>query len=124
MLVFHHLDRTYVQHQKLIEFIEKKMIKLDQYFDRIIDAEVINNIDSTGATALNALKEKYSALDIEIFITNVKGPVRDALAKSGITEKIGIDNFFMNIQEAVDYFYNLEKEERKYRKYVNQSNTD
>ncbi len=90
----------------------------------IIDAEVINNIDSTGIATLSELKEKYNNKEIEVYITSVKGPVRDALAKSKLIEKIGSKNFFMSIQEGVDYYYEQEKKERKYTKYVNQANLD
>ena len=90
----------------------------------ILDAEVINNIDSTGISALGELKEKYAEKDVDLYITNVKGPVRDALAKSGLTKKLGAENFFMNIHEAVEHYFKQERNERKYTKYVNQTNVD
>ena len=34
--------------QKLIEFIQKKLNKLDHYFDRIIEAEVYMKLNNTG----------------------------------------------------------------------------
>jgi putative sigma-54 modulation protein len=34
--------------QKLIDFIQKKLDKLDQYHDRIIDAHVILKLENTG----------------------------------------------------------------------------
>ena len=34
--------------QKLIEYIEQKMEKLDHYFDRIIDAKVILKLENSG----------------------------------------------------------------------------
>ena len=105
--------------EKIEEFVRRKGEGLKAI---ILDAEVINNIDSTGASTLRELKEKYNKIGIDFYITNVKGPVRDALAKSKLTDAIGSENFFMSIQQAVDYFFKLEKEEREYTKYVNQSN--
>jgi len=34
--------------QKLIEFIQKKLNKLDHYFDRVIEAEVYMKLNNTG----------------------------------------------------------------------------
>ncbi len=34
--------------QKLIEFIEKKLDKLDQFYDRIIDCHVMLKLENTG----------------------------------------------------------------------------
>lgn len=34
--------------QKLLDFIEKKMSKLDQFFDRIVDARVVLKLENSG----------------------------------------------------------------------------
>ncbi len=34
--------------QKLIEFIERKLQKMEQYFDRIIDAQVVLKLENSG----------------------------------------------------------------------------
>ncbi len=90
----------------------------------ILDAEVINNIDSTGAAILGALKDHYQNKNIRLFITNVKGPVRDAMAKSGLTQKVGSEHFFMSIQAAVDAYFSEVQGVKKFTKYVNQTNIE
>jgi SulP family sulfate permease len=35
---------------------------------------------------------------------DAKGPLRDALEKSGLTDKIGTEHFFVSVQDAVDAF--------------------
>ena len=90
----------------------------------ILDAEVINNIDSTGAAILGALKDQYEKRNIRLFITNVKGPVRDVMAKSGLTQKVGSEHFFMSIQAAVDAYFSEVQSDKKFTKYVNQTNLD
>jgi SulP family sulfate permease len=47
--------------------------------------------------------EDYKRLGITILFTGVKGPVRDAMSRAHLTEKIGEQNFFLSIQDAVDY---------------------
>lgn len=90
----------------------------------IIDAEVISNIDSSGIATLNELLRKYNSRNIKIFFTSIKGPVRDAFSKSGLVDKIGIENCFMSIQEGVDYYLDEEnlKQHRKYTAYLDQAN--
>lgn len=34
--------------QKLLEYIERKLTKMDQFFDRIIDAHVVLKLENTG----------------------------------------------------------------------------
>lgn len=107
--------------EKLDELVLKKGEDLKLI---IIDAEVISNIDSSGITAINDLLGKYNDRGIKIYFTSIKGPVRDAFAKSGLVNQIGIENCFMSIQEAVDYYLNKEnlQQERKYTQYLDQAN--
>ena len=90
----------------------------------IIDAEVISNIDSSGVFALNELLKKYNSRGIKIYFTNIKGPLRDAFAKSGLINQIGVENCFMSIQEAVNNYLNKDNldQERKYTQYLDQVN--
>jgi SulP family sulfate permease len=69
----------------------------------IINAESINNLDSSAAHAVEEVVEDYKRLGITILFTGVKGPVRDAMSRAHLTEKIGEQNFFLSIQDAVDY---------------------
>ena len=47
--------------QKLIDFIQKKLDKLDQYHDRIIDAHVILKLENTGQ-----VKDKVVEVKLDI----------------------------------------------------------
>ncbi|MET2986592.1 SulP family inorganic anion transporter [Aureibaculum conchae] len=107
--------------EKLDEFVLEKGDDLKLI---IIDAEVINNIDSSGIAALNDLLRKYNGRGIKIYFTSIKGPVRDAFTKSGLVNRIGAENCFMSIQEAVDCYLNKDNTERqrKYTQYIDQAN--
>ncbi len=108
--------------EKLAAFVRQKGDELRLI---IIDAEVINNIDSSGIDTLGTILDKYSARGILIYFTSVKGPVRDAFAKSKLTDKIGLENCFMSIQRGVDYYQKGHEEVKmKHAKYVNQANTN
>ncbi|MDP3945441.1 MAG: solute carrier family 26 protein [Lutibacter sp.] len=92
----------------------------------IIDGESINSIDSSGVYMLNDVITKYRSLNIDIAFTGMKGPVRDVLEKSGIIKKIGYQNCFLSIQEAVDAFEEGKKNKEtgiKFSDYIKQTNS-
>ncbi len=107
---------------KLEEYVKLKKDKLKVI---IIDAEVINNIDSSGIATLDTILDRYSKRGLKIYFTSIKGPVRDALAKSKLIDKIGLENCFMSIQSGVDHFKKGDAEfKRAYTRYVNQTNSN
>ncbi len=63
----------------------------------------INNIDSSAAHTLEEIVEYYRTNHIKVLFTGVRGPVRDAMERAHLMEKIGRENCFMGIQEAVDF---------------------
>ena len=108
---------------KLDDFIIEKGHKLKLI---IIDGESINSIDSSGVYMLSDVITKYKSLDIDIAFTGMKGPVRDVLDKSGIMKKIGYQNCFLSIQEAVDAFEERKKNKEigiKFSDYIKQTNS-
>jgi SulP family sulfate permease len=91
----------------------------------ILDGESINSIDSSGIHMLHEVISSYRNMNIEIAFTGIKGPVRDALEKSGIMKKISYEQCFMSIQEAVDAFEEKKKSkdiEVKHSNYIKQTN--
>lgn len=108
---------------KLEEFVSKKgnLLKLI-----IIDGESISSIDSSGVYMLGEVITKYQRMNIDLAFTAMKGPVRDVLEKSDIVEKIGYQNCFLDIQEAVDAFEERKKNKeaaQKYSDYIKQTNS-
>ena len=63
----------------------------------------INTIDSSAAHILEEIVEDYRTNHIKVLLTGVRGPVRDAMDRAHLMEKIGAKNCFMGIQEAVDF---------------------
>ncbi|MEY4133807.1 MAG: SulP family inorganic anion transporter [Saprospiraceae bacterium] len=68
----------------------------------VISTESINNVDSSASQMIEDLVRDYRRRGLDIAFSNVKGPIRDALAKSGLMTVIGHDRIFLTIQEAVD----------------------
>jgi SulP family sulfate permease len=75
-----------------------------------LDADSINNIDSSAIHALEEVVDDCRKQGIEFYMIAVKGPVRDALSKSKLTEKIGENNFFLQVHHAMKT-YRKEKQD-------------
>ncbi len=94
-----------------MDFFKKKLLKLaDEKGPHlkavIINAEPINYIDSSAVFMLENLIEEFNRLDIQVLFSDVIGPTRDIIRKSGLIDKIGEENFFVNTVEAYEYALN------------------
>ena len=87
---------------KLKEFVREKTSELRLL---IIDGESLNGLDSSAIYALEEIHDYFTAKGITIAFSGLKGPVRDALVKSKLMNKIRYDHCFMSIQEAVDHYH-------------------
>lgn len=105
---------------------EYERLKEDKLKLLIIDGESINNIDSTAIHMLEEVVLDFKSRNIKVYFTGIKGPVRDLMFKSGFMKKINSNNFFMSIQEAVDYYEtkgkNILDDKNSLNKYVSQVN--
>ena len=70
----------------------------------ILDAGSMSGIDSSAIYKVAELSEFLNTKGIKWLWCDAKGPLRDALEKSGLAAKIGPDNFFVSVQDAVDAF--------------------
>lgn len=96
--------------------------KGDQLKLLILDGESINSLDSSAIYALIEVLEYFNRKKVTIAFTDLKGPVRDKMIKSGFMAKANEDLFFMSIQGAVDWYHTGFKQE-KYHKYIKQENS-
>ncbi len=117
----HFANTTYFK-DKLQEFASEKGKKLKML---IIDGESLNNLDSSAIYTINEVLDYFKNMNVKVVFTGLKGPVRDTINKSGLIHKIGFDQCFMSIQEAVDCFKSTcesESDVKKYQEYLKQSN--
>jgi SulP family sulfate permease len=87
---------------KLKEFMREKSAELQLL---IIDGESLNGLDSSAIYALEEIHDYFTDKGITMAFSGLKGPVRDALVKSKLMNKIRYDHCFMSIQEAVDHYH-------------------
>lgn len=67
----------------------------------IINGSSINMLDTTATDALKSIFKTLQGWDMELYITGLKGPVRDVIRKSGMKEFLGPDHYCENPHEAV-----------------------
>jgi MFS superfamily sulfate permease-like transporter len=68
----------------------------------IIVANGISDIDSSGEEILDQLVDELRDWGYGVSFSGLRDPVRDVMARTRLLEKIGEENFFPNVQSAVD----------------------
>ena len=69
----------------------------------IIDGSTINILDTTATDKLKSMITTLNNWNIELYITGLKGPVRDVIDNSGLREFLGKDHYFRDPHEAVTH---------------------
>jgi SulP family sulfate permease len=69
----------------------------------LIDAQPLNQIDSTASYMLLDLIRHFNDNGVEVMFAGVKGPVRDKFRKAKIATTLGSNHFYMNVHEAVSH---------------------
>lgn len=70
----------------------------------VVAAEPITDVDITAADVLTELDAELHRAGIDICFAEMKGPVKDYLKRYGLFSKLGVDNFFPTIGQAVDEY--------------------
>jgi MFS superfamily sulfate permease-like transporter len=67
----------------------------------VLDASAITHIDSTGATALEAIADMLAKRNITFAIADLSEESRAILDRAGVINAIGADNLFNGREEAL-----------------------
>lgn len=68
----------------------------------VIDGSSINLLDTTATDSLKSIIKTLSRWDMELYLTGLKGPVRDVIEKSGLKEFLGEEHYCAHPHEAVE----------------------
>jgi SulP family sulfate permease len=104
----------------LREFIEKRISDRPAIKHVILEASAINSLDATAVDMVVDLNNDLKSRGIELYMVNVKGPVRDTLERNGLIHEQSTQYFFLNTHDAVSYI--LGHEFKDFTEYVLQSN--
>lgn len=70
----------------------------------VVTAEPVTSVDVTAADALLELHDALQAAAIQLCFAEMKDPVKDKLKRFGLFVRLGEQNFFSTISEAVDTY--------------------
>jgi SulP family sulfate permease len=73
----------------------------------IIDAQAITDMDVTAAQRFAELHRELRAQGVEIKIADAPRPFREELAKVGLSDALGSQQFFVSVKKAVESFEHL-----------------
>lgn len=73
----------------------------------------ISNIDATALQSLRELISELNGQGIGVYFSSLIGPARDFLHKTGFVEEVGEDNFFVDVQSAIDHLDNGARKRNK-----------
>ncbi len=93
---------TFINIQFFKEFVETRIIENPGIEKVIIDFSPVSHLDATASDGLLELLQLLKEKNIGLVITDVIGPVRDILFKTGIINQIGKENIYLNIQTALE----------------------
>ncbi len=80
----------------------------------VINSQAINGLDMSAIYGLKTLIEDLKTRNIEVYFSEVIGPVRDMMKKTGIYDLVGNDHFHMRVQDAIDHYDGKSKNSDKY----------
>ena len=93
---------TFINIQYVKDYLEEQVKKQDQLQKIIIDASAISHLDATANEGLLDILESLDQKSIRLVFAEVVGPVRDAMYKTGLLQRIGIKNIFLTLNEALE----------------------
>jgi SulP family sulfate permease len=70
----------------------------------VIDAEMMYDIDSTGAQILLELLDGLDEQGVRLVFARVRTELRDELRNSGLEERVGADRIYLEVDDAVTAF--------------------
>jgi len=88
----------------------------------VIDCQSISDVDSSAIHGINDIIEDCNTNNIKVYFASAIGPVRDAFARAGLTQKIGKQHFFLTIEETLNCLNSDEQNINNLESYILQTN--
>jgi len=79
----------------------------------VVAAEPVTDIDTTAADVLIDIDKTLHQAGMDLFFAEMKGPVKDRLKQYGLMAKLGTDNFFPTIEQAVEHYLTIHRTKQK-----------
>lgn len=87
-------------------FLKRTLIDLEGQLDQplrnlVIDAKVIASVDAQGVTVLGEMLDEYGRRGVQVWLSGVRGPVRDVLGHAGLLDRIGPEHVVERVYDAI-----------------------
>ncbi len=93
---------TFINIQYIKEYIEQALEQNTGIGEIILDASPISYVDASGTQGLQDLIRSLKEKEILLTLTELVGPVRDTLFKTGLLKEIGEENVYLTINDALE----------------------
>jgi SulP family sulfate permease len=70
----------------------------------LLDLEGVSAIDTTAVEHLHELLDHLDHRGIDLLVARVRQPVRSTLQQSGLSERVGADQVFLDVDDAVRWY--------------------
>ena len=84
----------------LLQSLNEVLLRPEAISTLILDLYPVNRIDSSALHALSDLHRNLKEKQIQLLFSGVKGPVLDAMNRSGLADQVGRDHFYNRIFDA------------------------
>ena len=75
----------------------------------VVAAEPITDVDITAAGVLADLDYVLHQAGMDLFFAEMKDPVKDRLKRYGLFKRLGVENFFPTIEQAIERYLTVHK---------------
>jgi len=93
---------TFINIQYLKDFINKGIKASTHIKVIVIDAASVSHIDATAIQGLMEIVSSLKKKEIDLMLTDVIGPVRDILFRTGLLKAIGVNNIYLSLNDAIE----------------------
>lgn len=93
---------TFINIQYVKSYLEDLIITKPEIKTVILDAAAISQIDASAIEELSSLLSDFKDQGKLLLLTDVVGPVRDTLFKTGLIHQIGTANIFLTLNDALE----------------------
>ena len=98
-------DLIYVNAGHFVSEVQRHIAAADYSVQEVvINAGVINKLDSTGADALIKLQSIVAQQGVRLSMAYVRDPVREFMVRAGVEEAIGPENIYESVHDAAEAF--------------------
>ncbi len=93
---------TFINIQYIKDYIQEALESNTKISELIVDFSPVGYLDATAVQGLFDLLQTLEEKKVKLILTDIVGPVRDTLHSTGLLERIGIENIYLVLNDALE----------------------